>query len=119
MHPALEVTAFSGQPFSHQLTGVDPDGTEPFFRLGSAPPNVTMTHDGRLSGTLYGEHDFVVDVALFDECDRTTYIKVKVCASRKHMATQLAFSWEFLVVRLLRYYQTERKHRRTSAGFRL
>ncbi|CAN7943635.1 unnamed protein product, partial [Ixodes hexagonus] len=76
-----ELTVFSGQPFHLDLVAADPDGTQPFFRLAMAPPNVSLSHDGRLSGSIFATNNssrLKIDVVVFDECDRETDIRIKV-----------------------------------------
>ncbi|KAM7283625.1 von Willebrand factor D and EGF domain-containing protein [Ixodes scapularis] len=75
-----EVTVFSGQSFRLNLVGADPDGTQSFFRLAMATANVSLSHDGQLSGQLYTSRNSSrqLDVVLFDECDRETNVRLEV-----------------------------------------
>ncbi|KAG0430276.1 hypothetical protein HPB47_022837 [Ixodes persulcatus] len=75
-----EVTVFSGQSFRLNLVGADPDGTQSFFRLAMATANVSLSHDGQLSGQLYTSRNSSrqFDVVLFDECDRETNVRIEV-----------------------------------------
>ncbi|CAN8023977.1 unnamed protein product [Ixodes persulcatus] len=77
---APEVTVFSGQSFRLNLVGADPDGTQSFFRLAMATANVSLSHDGQLSGQLYTSRNSSrqFDVVLFDECDRETNVRIEV-----------------------------------------
>lgn len=77
-----EVTVFSGQSFRLNLVGADPDGTQSFFRLAMATANVSLSHDGQLSGQLYTSRNSSrqFDVVLFDECDRETNVRIEVGA---------------------------------------
>ncbi|XP_064465970.1 von Willebrand factor D and EGF domain-containing protein-like isoform X2 [Ornithodoros turicata] len=79
--PPEGLTVLSGQPFTAQLSGTDPDGIPPYFRLdASAPADVSITYDGLLSGRTVSDKNltYPVDVIVFDECDLETQHSLKV-----------------------------------------